>query len=341
MRLKAKDLSDTERHQHSEWINVNPDHQKAYRDLNQEWEDMDELTPWALEEVKRLQARFENSADQNLGEDYSLSRRLKRLSRGRRRKDNLIWAVIFALAITSVLSAVFITTSWPWLHTKIHYQTQLGEQRKIVLPDGSLLHLNTGTSVQIDFSAEARNVELIKGEALFDVVQAPNRPFAVDVIDHNVVAVGTTFNLQLTNTGLKIAVVEGQVAVRQSDASANRLPGADTDLGEGMLLNAGQGVEINADGILPEAESVNIEHVTAWDRGLLVFDGLSLRQAADKISRYMLTDIRVVVGVPDNIVTGEIKIRDQETMLNQFAKIAQVTPVRQSAQLTLLYAASQ
>ena len=69
--------------------------------------------------------------------------------------------------------------------------------------------------------------------------------------------------------------------------------------------------------------------------------GYPLRQATEKMSRYMLTDIRVVVGVPDKIVTGEIQIRDQETMLKQFAKIAQVTPVRQSAQLTLLYTASQ
>ena len=74
----------------------------------------------------------------------------------------------------------------------------------MVLPDGSLLHLNTGTSVEIDFSAEVRNVELIKGEALFNVVQASNRPFVVDVIDHNVVAVGTTFNLQITDAALKI-----------------------------------------------------------------------------------------------------------------------------------------
>jgi len=107
------------------------------------------------------------------------------------------------------------------------------------------------------------------------------------------------------------------------------------------LLNAGQGVEANADGILSEATNINVERSTAWDRGLLVFDALPLRQATEKMSRYMLTDLRVVVGVPDKIVSGEIQIRDQETMLNQFAKITQLTPVRQSAQLTLLYTASQ
>jgi transmembrane sensor len=195
--------------------------------------------------------------------------------------------------------------------------------------------------VEIDFSAEVRNVELIKGEALFNVVQASNRPFVVDVIDHNVVAVGTMFNLQITNAALKIAVVEGQVAVRHQDAIFNSSPGRSGELDEGMLLNAGQGVEVNADGTLSQVATVNVQRATAWDRGLLVFDEMPLRQATEKMSRYMLTDLRVVVGIPDKIVSGEIQIRDQETMLKQFAKIAQVTPVRQSAQLTLLYTASQ
>jgi len=341
VRLKAKDISDIERNQHSEWINESPDHQKAYRDLNQQWDEMDELTPWALDEVKRLQSRFESKTNESQGEHYTLKRKRRNLSSGKRRKSNLIWTLTFALAITSILSAVFITTPWPWLHTKINYETKTGEQRKVVLPDGSLLHLNTGTSVEIDFSAEARNVELIKGEALFNVVQASNRPFAVDVIDHNVVAVGTTFNLQITNAALKIEVVEGQVAVRHQDPMANSSPDRGGEHVEGMLLKAGQGVEVNADGIISEATNVNVDRAIAWDRGLLVFDGLPLRQATEKMSRYMLFDIRVVVGVPDKIVRGEIQIRDQETMLKQFAKIAQVTPVRQSAQLTLLYTASQ
>ena len=136
-------------------------------------------------------------------------------------------------------------------------------------------------------------------------------------------------------------MVEGQVAVRHQDAIFNSSPGRSGELDEGMLLNAGQGVEVNADGILSQVATVNVKRATAWDRGLLVFDEMPLRQATEKMSRYMLTDLRVVVGIPDKIVSGEIQIRDQETMLKQFAKIAQVTPVRQSAQLTLLYTASQ
>lgn len=131
------------------------------------------------------------------------------------------------------------------------------------------------------------------------------------------------------------------MAVRHQDIITKSSPDRGSELDEGMLLNAGQGVEANADGILSEATNINVERSTAWDRGLLVFDALPLRQATEKMSRYMLTDLRVVVGVPDKIVSGEIQIRDQETMLNQFAKITQLTPVRQSAQLTLLYTASQ
>ena len=55
----------------------------------------------------------------------------------------------------------------------------------------------------------------------------------------------------------------------------------------------------------------------------------------------MVTDIRVVAGVPDHLVTGRIQIRDQLSILSEFAQLAKVTPARQPAQLTLLYSAAQ
>ncbi len=295
---------------------------------------MDELAPWALDEVKRLESRFEQRAAQG-------QQKIHHATWGRRRKSKLIWAGTFAITITAILSTIFVTTEWPWLHTKIDYQTQPGEQRKIVLPDGSLLHLNTATSVTIDYSADSRKIELLMGEALFDVMRVPNRSFVVSVIGHDVVTVGTTFNLQLTNGGVEIVVIEGQVAVRQQDALASEDDefGAESD--QGVLLAAGQGFEINAAGLVSEAAAVDVEAITAWDRGLLVFDGWPLRQAAEELSRYMLTDLRVVAGVPNDPVTGQVQIRDQQTMLSQFAQMSQVTPVRQSAELTLLYSASQ
>lgn len=59
------------------------------------------------------------------------------------------------------------------------------------------------------------------------------------------------------------------------------------------------------------------------------------------MSRYMLTSLRVATGVPDSLVTGRVRIRDQHSMLNQFTQISQVKAMRQSAELTMLYFASQ
>ena len=291
---------------------------------------MDELIPWARDEVKRLESRFEKGAEQG-------KPRAQYWCWRQSRNSLFVWVSIFAVVATSLLSAVFITT--PWLLTKIDYQTQPGEQRKIVLPDGSLIHLNTETSLNVDYRGDIRKIELVNGEALFNVVEAPSRAFIVDVAGHNVAAVGTTFNLQLLNAVVAVAVVEGQVAVREQDA--NRLTGSNTQLDRGILLDSGQAVEIDAAGLISEVASLDTDAITAWDRGIVVFDKMPLRQAAKEMSRYMVTDIRVVAGVPDHLVTGRIQTRDQLSILSEFAQLAKVTPVRQSAQLTLLYSAAQ
>lgn len=328
VRLKAKDISDAEQNQHSDWMNESPDHQQAHRDLNQQWEQMDELKPWALDEVDRLESRFEQSQRR---EAYPL------WHQSHKRKH--IGLALVALVGVSLAYAAFMALPWFELTTNIDYQTQPGEQRKVVLPDGSLLHLNTATRVNIEYRTDRREIELLSGEALIDVVQIPGRPFVAYGSGHNIVGMGATFNLRLLNAALEITVIEGQIAVRQH--AGNRLTDPDTPLTKTIVLNTGQAVVINTAGRISKVSTADVEVATAWDRGLLIFDGMSLRKAAEKLSRYMVADIRVAAGEPNYVVTGQIQVRDQEAMLRQFAKLANVTPVRQSPELIVLYSASQ
>lgn len=103
VRLKAKDITDAECDQHSDWIEKSPDHQQAYLDLNQQWEEMDELIPWARDEVKRLESRFEKGAEQG-------KPRAQYWCWRQSRNSLFVWVSIFAVVATSLLSAVFITT---------------------------------------------------------------------------------------------------------------------------------------------------------------------------------------------------------------------------------------
>src|SRR3546814_5131662 len=58
------------------------------------------------------------------------------------------------------------------------YRTGIGEQRTFELADGSKVTLNTATEIRVDYRARERIVRLVRGQALFDVAHAPDRPFS-------------------------------------------------------------------------------------------------------------------------------------------------------------------
>ncbi len=81
------------------------------------------------------------------------------------------------------------------------YATGIGEQRSIVLADGSTVDLNSRSKIRIRFSSERRGVELIEGQALFKVAKDHARPFVVDSDGTRVRAVGTQFDVYRKRRG--------------------------------------------------------------------------------------------------------------------------------------------
>ena len=78
---------------------------------------------------------------------------------------------------------------------------------------------------------------------------------------------------------------------------------------------------------------------TAWIEGKLVFDNTPLREVVKELSRYIPGDILVDQNVPNHLVTGIIHIRNADTMLGLLSQVVPVTPIKQSASLTVLHAA--
>jgi transmembrane sensor len=96
------------------------------------------------------------------------------------------------------------------------FQTAIGEQAAVGLPDGSSFDLNTNSRVWVDYSKRARVVYLERGEAFFKVAHDPLRPFWVHAGDRRVRAVGTAFNVYLRPRGAEVTVREGTVNVVNS-----------------------------------------------------------------------------------------------------------------------------
>lgn len=180
------------------------------------------------------------------------------------------------------------------------FETTIGEQRVVALEDGSLIHVNTNSRIEVRYTDTERNVRLRDGEALFRVERDARRPFQVLVGDTVVRAVGTEFNVYHHLGELKVAVVEGvvQVSHAAAGASADSLPieqhrPVEPTRGTARLA-AGQGLILRGDGALDEPSAVDISQVTAWQQRRLVFEWQTLAEIAAEFNRYNRTpQIRV------------------------------------------------
>jgi transmembrane sensor len=158
------------------------------------------------------------------------------------------------------------------------YKTGVGERATVSLADGSRLLLNTASEVKVDYSRRRRGLQLVSGEAWFDVAKDSSRPFVVAAGRHTVTAVGTSFDVRLEKTGLRVAVVEGRVAV---DAA-----------GQGRISDVRAGERIDVSGrsaILRPAGPVAGD----WREGRIEFASATLAEAVAEMNRYRRTPIVV------------------------------------------------
>jgi transmembrane sensor len=93
------------------------------------------------------------------------------------------------------------------------YETRIGEQRAVVLADGSTMVLDADSAVRVRFGDDRRDLTLERGRASFKVARNPLRPFAVTSGNSVVVAVGTAFSVERLSREVRVALYEGHVAV--------------------------------------------------------------------------------------------------------------------------------
>jgi transmembrane sensor len=173
---------------------------------------------------------------------------------------------------------------------ELRYATAIGAQRTEVLPDGSIVKLNTATRVVVRQDARERRVDVLDGEAHFEVRHDPSRPFVVTAAGRRIRAVGTAFNVRLESDGaVLVTVTEGRVRVTAGPADAAPSSGsAETEVtaGEGLFAAAA-----GADGWRVESlDRETLSNRLAWQRGMLVFEGEPLEAALREVSRY--ADVR-------------------------------------------------
>lgn len=179
-----------------------------------------------------------------------------------------------------------------------HYRTQMGEMRAIPLSDGSVVFLNTNSEIQVRYSQSQRYIELVHGEALFDVAKNKQRPFIVRSGGTQIRAVGTSFNVKaLPNQPVQVLVREGVVEVKRPG-----VPLAPTVL---VAMNGRAIAPQDAPIVAKPVATAEVGRELAWRVGRIAFHGETLAEAAAEFARY--SDVRIRIddaGIAQQKVTG-------------------------------------
>lgn len=194
------------------------------------------------------------------------------------------------------------------------------------LPDGSLVRLNTGAQIEIQYDSMSRRVGLLKGEAHFTVTKNPDRPFIVEVGQVFVRAVGTSFNVVRGPTQIDVMVTEGIVEIDPLDrvnanlqASSSRTVDSDNK----NWVTSGHRATIKAREenaafrlvVLP-ANEIEIKESLSWQNSLLTLGGDSLSQISHSFEQK--TGIKLIIadpGLNDLRIGGQFPSNDVKSFL--------------------------
>ncbi len=179
--------------------------------------------------------------------------------------------------------------------------TAPGEHRTIALADGSRMILNGATRVAFSESAP-RAVELVSGEALFEIRHDARNPFVVTVAGTRLVDAGTVFNVVRDGGALDVAVAQGAVIYAPGKAQ--------------IRLDAGAGLSRASDGARPVVRKASPDGVGGWQMGQLQYDDATLAQVgrdlgrnlglaiqgSDAADRLHFTGTLVLTGPPEQVL---------------------------------------
>jgi len=276
MRVSDNDLSPHDRKKLETWLNADPLHQSAFEAVVATWRTVDShaSAPEVLTVRKRALA---------MGARTWKWRAIRR---------HFTPKSTLALAASTVAIAVAVGFWW-LLHPSV-IETRVGERRTLTLSDGSRVFLDASTRLSYRFTQEQRRIVLSTGRAMFDVAKSPLRPFSVEAGGRVVVAVGTSFSVELVNREVRVMLYEGKVNIYQPAAPAKLARMSSKQLSTESALAPGYSLVSHIDTAAVEVTPIDPVRSQSWEGGMLAFDDEPLASAVERINRY--ADPKIQIG---------------------------------------------
>jgi len=184
----------------------------------------------------------------------------------RRSRLGLVLGLAFLLLL-SVLAFLY----WPMLQRlSCELHTESGERRSVRLADGSTLHLDSASAMNVDLRGRTRLLHLVQGQVAIDVM-LDGRAMEVQVDDTRIQVFGTRLQLARYQDHDELVVLAGKAMVLQG--------------GDQRLVNAGERVTFSASRI-NATEKADGKTIDAWRGGLIQASNMPLTQVLERLAAY-------------------------------------------------------
>jgi transmembrane sensor len=287
VRLQAPDCTEEERAACARWRAANPAHEAAFREAEGIWRESAEL-----------------------GDDPLIAAAVRAAERDKapRRRYAWYWTLAWMAVGAAALAYLAVQMQMAPDAPAVHYQTQVGEQRRVVLPDGTAIVLDTGTELAVRYTDKRRLIDLSQGQAQFQVAHNPQRPFVVHADGGTVTDTGTQFDVRVQGPVATVTLLKGSVVVQGAADAAQPHPP--------ITLSPGQRLHFDRTGRDWSVAPVDLASASAWTQGSLQVSDWPLGRLVAEMNRYSTTPMRLAdPALADIRISGTFRTGDQDGLV--------------------------
>lgn len=309
VRVRAGDETEADWLNLEAWLSESPDHLDAFERVEALWAELD----------GHAQAIAGGLRDDDLTQADVLPFAARKAA-ARRSAGWTPWvaglgtaaaaAVVAALVLQPVQSAT--------------YATGHGEDRHLVLQDGTKVDLNAGSKISVAFDGHSRRVQVDDAEATFDVAHDASRPFLISVGDQQIRVVGTQFNVRRRDAGLTLTVGRGVVEVRPL---AGEAPSVRLTAGDQLAHRDGDPASV--------VRKVPAEETFAWQQHRLICHDCTLGDVAGELTRAFADPVDVAPNARSLTFTGVLVLDNENAVVGRLGAFLPLKADRSQGRIVL------
>lgn len=312
--IDNKHIDSNSADQAAEWLTLLMSDDVTEQDIQnwKQWREENTAHEYAWQHLETVIGRMKMLAPKAAYQTLSPFENNENISTDRRKALKL-------LGLGGIICAMgaFTSQSLTFRQFTADYRTSTGQQKSFTLEDGTQITLNTASAIEIDFTPEYRLLRLIAGEVLIVTGHSTNesvhyRPFIVQTSEGRIRALGTRFMVHQREDHTHVAVLENAVEITPDESGTNV-----------QKLNAGEHIKFTRQQIM--APQIIDSRVTAWSRGQIHADNVSLQDFLADLNRYHTGIIRCDSAVANLRISGVFPLQDIDLILST---LTQVLPVK-------------